>query len=98
MWIGGWIRSFLAKRIKVQGPDTLELKRQGETIEKTVLAVNCLIELKGPELDMLIALGEAMQGKNNGNVTDALRATREARLTFTEYQRKAASIEVSRAV
>jgi len=94
MWIGGWIRSFLAKRVRFQGPEAKALKQQGETIEKTVVAVNCLIELKGPELDMLIALGEAMQGKNNGNVTDAFIGTREAKATFTKYQQKAACIEV----
>jgi hypothetical protein len=94
MWIAGWVRSYLARRITVQGPEAAEIKRQREVLEKTVSAVNTLIDIKGPELDLLIALGEAAQGKNNGNVTAALTCAREARSTFKGFLGRAACIEV----
>lgn len=88
MWIAGWVRVFLARRVRVQSPDA-------ETINKLVPAVNCLLETKGPELEMLIALGEAMQGKNNGNVTGALTSTRAAKTKFEKFRTDAAKIEVA---
>jgi ABC-type glucose/galactose transport system permease subunit len=95
MWLAGWVRTFLAKRVHVASPDAEAIKKNGETIEKTVAAVNCLIEIKGPELDMLIALGEAIQGQNNGNVTTALDGARAARRSFRGFLGKAACIEVA---
>jgi hypothetical protein len=87
MWAAGWVRVFLAKRVRVHSPDS-------EAIAKIVPAVNMLIEIKGPELEMLVALGEAMQGKNNGNVTGALKSTRNIQERFDQYRSKAACIEV----
>ncbi len=88
MWVAGWVRVFLARRVRVQSPDA-------ELVRKLVPAVNCLIETKGPELEMLIALGEAMQGKNNGNVTDALKRMRPAQERFEKFRTEATKIEVS---
>lgn len=87
MWVAGWVRTFLAHRVKVQSPEA-------EAIRKIVPAVNMLVEMKDPELTMLIALGEAMQGKNNGNVTNALTDTRNTRDAYRKFLGKAAYIEV----
>jgi hypothetical protein len=94
MWMAGWVRTFLAKRVRVQGPEAEALKKQGETLEKLVPAVNCLLEMKGPEIDLLIAVAEAAQGHNNGNVTAALERAYPAREGFKVFQTKAACIEV----
>jgi hypothetical protein len=87
MWLAGWVRVFLARRVRVQSPDSV-------AISKLVPAVNMLIEIKGPELQMLVALGEAMQGKNNGNVSAALNCMRNYQAKFEEYKTKASCIEV----
>jgi hypothetical protein len=95
MWVAGWVRQFLAKRVRLQNPDAKAIQAQGKVQDKLVIAVNTLIECKGPELDMLIALGDAMQGRNNGNVTDALKGARQARDTFERFKDKNNCIEVA---
>lgn len=97
MWAMSWIRVFLAKRVRVQGPEAEALKMQGDILAKLCPAVNILIECKGPELEMLIALGEASQGKNNGNVTDALELVREKAKQFDSFKNKSARIDVASA-
>ncbi len=89
MWVGGWVRTFLARRVRVQSPDA-------DTVAKLVPRVNLLIDMKEPELNMLIALGEAAQGLNNGNVKDALIGTRAARDQYRKFLGKAACIEVEK--
>lgn len=101
MWIAGWVRTFLAKRVHYFGPEAeairqqgATIKQQGETIEKIVVTVNCLREMKGPELDLLIALGEASQGQNDGNVSKALVGAYASRERFEGFLGKSACIEV----
>ena len=93
MWMGGWVRSFLAKRLRIGGPVAEKLEQQGIILAKLVPAVNTLIDCKGAELEMLVALGEAMQGKNNGNVTTALCVVRKKAEQFDTFKDKAACIE-----
>jgi len=104
MWVAGWVRTFLAKRVHYLGPEAeaikqqgATIKRQGDTIEKIVVTVNCLREMKGPELDLLIALGEAAQGQNDGNVSTALKGAYESRDQFKGFLGKSACIEVPNA-
>jgi uracil-DNA glycosylase len=89
MWTGGWVRTFLAKRVRVQSPDA-------ETVAKLVPRVNLLIDMKEPEINLLIALGEAAQGQNNGNVTTALTGARGAREEYRKFLGKTACIEVEK--
>jgi predicted membrane chloride channel (bestrophin family) len=84
--IGGSLYHVARKRIR-PSPDA-------ETLAKVVPAVNAVLQVQRPQLDLLIALGEAAQGKNNGNVTTALDGAREARGVFNEFLERAARIEV----
>lgn len=95
MWIGGWVRTFLAKRLRLETPMSKELERQCKTLDEVVPAVNALVKVQGPQLDLLIALGEAAQGKNNGNVTMALTSARKGRDSFNNFIDEAARIKVA---
>jgi hypothetical protein len=97
MWFAGWARTFLARRVRVSGPEAEAIKAQSTILKELVPAVNILIECKGPEMGMLIALGEAAQGKNNGNVTDALETLRPKAVKFASFKDQAACIEVPNA-
>lgn len=94
MWVAGWMRTFLARRVRVSGPEAEAIKAQSTILKELVPAVNILIECKGPELEMLIALGEATQGHNNGNVTAALNGVRPKAAKFASFKDQAACIEV----
>jgi hypothetical protein len=87
MWIAGWVRTFLAKRIHVQSPEA-------ETIEAIRPAVNALLEANGPMMHGIIAILEAQQGQCNGNVTEALRVNRSAKSKFDEFLVESAKVGV----
>ena len=70
---------------------------EAETLAKVVPALNAVVQVQRPQLDLLIALGEAAQGKNNGNVTTALDGAREARGVFNNFLERSACIEVKNA-
>jgi hypothetical protein len=92
MWGAGWVRTFLAHRIKVSSPEAKQIKQHEEVLEKLVPAVNTLVSIAGPEFSLIIALGEAAQGKNNGNVTTALNVAYAARSTLQGYVDEASKI------
>lgn len=93
IYIGGWIRKFLAKRLKVEGPLEVQMKKQGAILEKVVPALNAVVEVQRPQLDLLIALGEAAQGNCNGNIEKALLKANAGRDSFASFLDGTAKIE-----
>lgn len=85
MWLAGWARTFLAKRVRVRSPEAAML-------EQVVPAVNVLISTQGPVLDGVKTLLEVAQGTCNGNVEDALGKIRPACERFEKFRDDAAKV------
>lgn len=85
MWCAGWVRTFLARRVHVQSPET-------QTIAKLVPAVNMLIDIQIPQTEALVALLEAAKGDCNGNVDKALQSTKSAKHRFEQYLTDSAKV------
>jgi hypothetical protein len=86
--VGGVIRfvgRFLRSRVKFAGPDDRRLAALRVQAESQARLTTALLRLQRPVMDAMIALLEATQGKNNGNVDSALTAMRQARKDFDCY-------------
>jgi len=81
-----WLIRKLGKTFKKSSP---VMDALGEIIP----AVNFLIGTAGPQMLATIALLEAMQGKNNDNVTHALSVMREQQVCYDSYNAAARKIE-----
>jgi hypothetical protein len=86
MWIIGWIRTFLARRVHVESPEA-------KTLAQVVPAVNAILCVMGPLLDASIATLEVTKGICNGNVDKALERTRAAQAKFEAFRDKASTVE-----
>lgn len=86
--VGGVIRfsaKFLRARVKFAGPDERRLHALRMQSESQARLTTVLLKLQRPVMDAMIALLEATQGKNNGNVDSALTSMRQARKDFDCY-------------
>jgi len=88
MWVIGWIRTFLARRVKVQSPEAA-------TLAQVVPAVNAILCVLGPLLDASIANLEVTKGICNGNVDRALERTRAARDCYDAFRNEATKVEAA---
>jgi hypothetical protein len=86
MWIIGWIRTFLARRVHVESPEA-------KTLAQVVPAVNAILCVMGPLLDASIANLEVAKGICNGNVDRALTNTRAAQIKFDAFLNDSAKVE-----
>lgn len=86
MWIIGWIRTFLARRVHVESPEA-------KTLAQVVPAVNAILCVMGPLLDASIANLEVAKGICNGNVDRALEKTRAARDCYDAFRNESTKVE-----
>ena len=86
MWLLGWVRVYLARRVKVESPEA-------KTLSQVVPAVNAILCVMGPLLDASIANLEVAKGICNGNVDRALVNTRKARDNFEGFLNQSARVE-----
>ena len=88
MWVIGWIRTFLGKRIHVESPEA-------KTLAQVVPAVNAILCVLGPLLDASIANLEVAKGICNGNGDRALERTRAARDCYDAFRNEATKVEAA---
>jgi hypothetical protein len=86
MWLLGWVRTFLARRVHVESPEA-------KTLAQVVPAVNAILCVMGPLLDASIANLEVAKGICNGNVDRALTNTRAAQIKFDAFLNDSAKVE-----
>jgi hypothetical protein len=76
VYLGGRIRHALSRRVKVTSPES-------EAIEKMAPALNAMLAIQRPVLDVVVALGEKDLGKDDVRVAKAKGAA-EAFNTFLD--------------
>jgi hypothetical protein len=86
MWLLGWVRTFLARRVHVESPEA-------KTLAQVVPAVNAILCVMGPLLDASIANLEVAKGICNGTVDRALTNTRAAQIKFDAFLNDSAKVE-----
>ena len=79
------IAKFFKSRVHFSGPEARHIKKMDEKISSLATLSDILLKVQRPQMDALIALLEATQGNNNGNVSRALCTMREARTLFDAY-------------
>ena len=74
----GLATTAIRKRVHIRSPEA-------QAIEQITPAVNALIESNGPMMQGIIAILEAQKGQCNGNVDDALKVNRAAKVKFDKF-------------
>jgi len=74
----GLATAAIRKRVTVRSPEAA-------TLTKMVPAVNALLKAQGPQMQALVAILEVQKGICNGNVDEALRATKQAQDEFDAF-------------
>lgn len=74
----GMITAHIRKRVVIRSPEA-------SAISSITPAVNALLESNGPMMQGIIAILEAQKGQCNGNVDDALKVNRAAKVKFDKF-------------
>lgn len=84
MWVMGWVRTFLAKRITVESPESKaiselraqlgrDMKTISASIRKSDAVQDAIMDAQIVQSKVLRAICEAQQGKVNGNIERAIK-------------------------
>lgn len=94
MWGMGWVRTFLARRVRIETPDAKMIAQLLVAIRAMDSMQDALMDAQMLQSKALAALLEAAKGKMNGNVDNALLLLRGSEAQFNSYLRARAKPEI----
>ena len=87
MWIMGWVRTLLAKNIHVESPEAQELKHVVQMMEQSAAVQDAIMDTQILQSKSLRTVLEALTGKCNGNVKNAIAMIDAADAQFNAFLR-----------
>jgi hypothetical protein len=72
MWIMGWVRTFLAKRIHVESPESKAIAQLTAMVRKSNAVQDAIMDTQIIQSKAMRVLLEAVSGKINGNIEIAI--------------------------
>jgi hypothetical protein len=90
MWVMGWVRTFLARRVKVETPDAANIRKIIKSMGQLSAVQDAVMDTQILQTKAIKALLEASKGKINGNVDDALQMIKGADIQFNAFLRSRA--------
>lgn len=93
MWVAGWVRTFLARRVKVETPDSRAIKALRRDVRAIVALQDAIMDTQVLQSRALKAVLEAQKGICNGNVDKAISLIDGAEAQFDAFLRSRARPE-----
>lgn len=90
MWAAGWVRTFLARRVKVETPDSRAIKALRRDVRAIVALQDVIMDTQVLQSRALKAVLEAQKGICNGNVDKAIALIDGAETQFEAFLRSRA--------
>ena len=90
MWIMGWVRTFLARRVKVETPDASNIRKMTKAMGQLSAVQDAVMDTQILQTKAIKALLEASKGKINGNVDEAISLIQGADVQFNAFLRSRA--------
>lgn len=87
MWAMGWIRTFLAKRISVESPESKAIEKIAVMLRRSNAVQDAIMDTQIIQAKALRTVLEAVTGKINGNVKDAIAMLDVADTQFNSFLR-----------
>lgn len=87
MWAAGWVRTFLARRVKVETPDSKAIRALRKDVRTIVAVQDAIMDTQVLQSRAIKAVLEAQKGVCNGNVDRAISMIDGAEAQFDAFLR-----------